>query len=138
MPVRSARCLLALTAVLGAAVPALAQANFVETFDSAGDVAGGQSGPSGLMASGWTFRRTASPLGAGTWYTFGGGWAYEGAGCLDINGTITQVNGAGSAWAILPAIPGQQAGDPRANFNGSGSLSAQDIFDFLAAWFAGC
>ena len=26
----------------------------------------------------------------------------------------------------------------RADFNGSGSLTIQDIFDFLAAWFAGC
>jgi hypothetical protein len=29
------------------------------------------------------------------------------------------------------------AGDPRADFNGGG-LSVQDIFDFLNAWFAGC
>ncbi len=30
------------------------------------------------------------------------------------------------------------AGDPRADFNGSGAANVQDIFDFLAAWFAGC
>ncbi len=30
------------------------------------------------------------------------------------------------------------AGDIRADFNTSGTLSVQDIFDFLAAWFAGC
>ncbi len=29
------------------------------------------------------------------------------------------------------------AGDPRADFNGGG-LSVQDIFDYLAAWFGGC
>jgi glycosylphosphatidylinositol phospholipase D len=29
------------------------------------------------------------------------------------------------------------AGDPRADFNGGG-LAVQDIFDFLNAWFAGC
>jgi hypothetical protein len=29
------------------------------------------------------------------------------------------------------------AGDPRADFNGRG-LHQQDIFDYLAAWFAGC
>jgi probable HAF family extracellular repeat protein len=28
--------------------------------------------------------------------------------------------------------------DPRADFNGSGSVTVQDIFDFLAAYFAGC
>ena len=30
------------------------------------------------------------------------------------------------------------AGDPLADFNGAGGVSVQDIFDFLAAWFAGC
>jgi low density lipoprotein receptor-related protein 5/6 len=30
------------------------------------------------------------------------------------------------------------AGDPRADFNHVGGLSVQDIFDFLGAWFAGC
>ena len=30
------------------------------------------------------------------------------------------------------------AGDPRANFNGVNGLTVQDIFDFLGAWFAGC
>ena len=30
------------------------------------------------------------------------------------------------------------AGDPRANFNGANGIEVQDIFDFLAAWFAGC
>ncbi len=30
------------------------------------------------------------------------------------------------------------AGDTRADFNGLSGLSVQDIFDFLGAWFAGC
>jgi len=30
------------------------------------------------------------------------------------------------------------AGQPAADFNGVNGLSVQDIFDFLAAWFAGC
>jgi hypothetical protein len=30
------------------------------------------------------------------------------------------------------------AGNPRANFNTVGGLTVQDIFDFLSAWFAGC
>jgi len=30
------------------------------------------------------------------------------------------------------------AGDVRADFNGAGGLSVQDIFDFLSAYFAGC
>jgi hypothetical protein len=30
------------------------------------------------------------------------------------------------------------ANDPRANFNGAGGITVQDIFDFLSAWFSGC
>ena len=30
------------------------------------------------------------------------------------------------------------AGNPAADFNGAGGIGIQDIFDFLAAWFAGC
>jgi Starch/carbohydrate-binding module (family 53)/Glycosyl hydrolase family 57 len=30
------------------------------------------------------------------------------------------------------------ANDPRADFNGANGVGVQDIFDFLAAWFAGC
>ena len=28
--------------------------------------------------------------------------------------------------------------DPRADYNGAGGITVQDIFDFLAGWFAGC
>ncbi len=38
---------------------------------------------------------------------------------------------------IFDFLNGWFAGDPRADFNGGG-LSVQDIFDFLNAWFAGC
>jgi hypothetical protein len=30
------------------------------------------------------------------------------------------------------------SGDARADFNGSGGITVQDIFDFLSAWFVGC
>jgi hypothetical protein len=30
------------------------------------------------------------------------------------------------------------AADPRADFNGVGGITVQDILDFLAAWFVGC
>lgn len=30
------------------------------------------------------------------------------------------------------------AGNPSANFNGAGGVTVQDVFDFLTAWFAGC
>jgi hypothetical protein len=39
---------------------------------------------------------------------------------------------------IFDFLAGFFAGDMRADFNGSGTLSVQDIFDFLAAFFAGC
>ncbi len=94
------------------ASPGFAQANFAETFDAAGDVVGSQLGPSNLITRGWTFRRQSSPQGTGTWRTFGQGWSYEGAGCLSVDSSVTQVGGSGSGWAILPAVPGQQAGDP--------------------------
>lgn len=29
-------------------------------------------------------------------------------------------------------------GDPRADFNGAGGLSVQDVFDYINAWFVGC
>ena len=38
---------------------------------------------------------------------------------------------------IFDFLAGWFAADPRADFNGGGS-GVSDIFDFLAAWFAGC
>ena len=39
---------------------------------------------------------------------------------------------------IFDFLAGYFAGDLQADFNGSGGLGVQDIFDFLAAYFAGC
>lgn len=49
-------------------------------------------------------------------------------------------NGVGglSVQDIFDFLAAWFAGDARANFNGTGGISVQDIFDFLAAWFAGC
>ncbi len=49
-------------------------------------------------------------------------------------------NGSGSIEVqdIFDYLAAWFAGDPRADFNNLGGLSVQDIFDFLAAWFAGC
>ena len=38
---------------------------------------------------------------------------------------------------IFDFLAGWFAGDPRADFKGVGGAGVQDIFDFLAAWFAG-
>jgi glucose/arabinose dehydrogenase len=49
-------------------------------------------------------------------------------------------NGSGAVEVqdIFDFLSAWFAADPRADFNGLGGLSVQDIFDFLAAWFAGC
>ncbi len=52
-----------------------------------------------------------------------------------LGGSFTNVNGASAN--RLAQISGCAATCP-ADFNGVGGLSVQDIFDFLAAWFAGC
>jgi glucose/arabinose dehydrogenase len=49
-------------------------------------------------------------------------------------------NGVGgvSVQDIFDFLAAYFAADPRADFNGVGGISVQDIFDFLAAYFAGC
>ncbi len=49
-------------------------------------------------------------------------------------------NGSGTVNVqdIFDFLSGWFAGDIRADFNGSGVINVQDIFDFLAGWFSGC
>ena len=49
-------------------------------------------------------------------------------------------NGSGTATVqdIFDFLGAWFSGDTGADVNGSGSVTVQDIFDFLAAWFAGC
>jgi len=47
-------------------------------------------------------------------------------------------SGGVSVQDIFDFLAAYFAGDLRTDFNGSGALSVQDIFDFLAAYFAGC
>ncbi len=47
-------------------------------------------------------------------------------------------DGVVSVQDIFDFLAGWFAGDARADFNGAGGISVQDIFDFLSAWFAGC
>jgi hypothetical protein len=65
----------------------------------------------------------------------------------DTNGTFTtrprcaaDFNGSGavSVQDIFDFLAAYFSQDPRADFNHSGLISVQDIFDFLAAYFAGC
>ncbi len=39
---------------------------------------------------------------------------------------------------IFDFLSGWFSGAPRADFNGANGITVQDIFDFLSAWFAGC
>jgi hypothetical protein len=108
--------LLAAAGVVTLAIPsaALGQASFTENFDSIGTVQNGQHGPSGLIAAGWQFRNQSQPQGFGYWYPMSG-VSQAGSGSIGIDTNVTQWNGntsMGSSWAILPAIPGLQAGDP--------------------------
>ena len=49
-------------------------------------------------------------------------------------------NGSGTASVedLFMFLAAWFANGPGADFNGSGQASVQDIFDFLNAWFAGC
>ena len=47
-------------------------------------------------------------------------------------------SGARTVQDIFDFLAAWFAQNPAADFNHSGSVSVQDIFDFLAAWFAGC
>jgi hypothetical protein len=75
-----------------------------------------------------------------------GGGAYQGSGtACGAAGNPTSCcpanfNGVGgvSVQDIFDFLAAYFANDPRADFNHSGAVSVQDIFDFLAAYFAGC
>ena len=47
-------------------------------------------------------------------------------------------SGAVSVQDIFDYLAAWFAGVPVADFNGVGGITVQDIFDFLGAWFAGC
>ncbi len=98
----------------------------------------------------------ASGVGAGS---FGNACALSASGSIAIVGAFTDRAAAGSAVVLdrAPLCPADVncSGtleaqdifdflanwftlDPRADFNNSGIIDSQDIFDFLAAWFTGC
>ena len=67
-------------------------------------------------------------------------------GCVDgfwntsIGACPADFNGSGTVTVqdIFDFLAAWFASTPSADFNHSGTISVQDIFDFLAAWFAGC
>jgi hypothetical protein len=94
---------------------ASAQTLLLESFDNVGSPGG--SGPSGLVSRGWTFRNQSVPIGTQNWFQ---GYTpaqqsywpnpQSGAGYVAVSSTSTAMDGTVSNWAILPAVPGQQAG----------------------------
>jgi len=57
-----------------------------------------------------------------------------------INTCLADFNNSGtvSVQDIFDFLAAYFANDPEADFNGSGAVSVQDIFDYLSAYFAGC
>jgi len=114
--VRSAAPALVLVLALSGALGA--QASFSEGFDAVGPANWGQLGHQGLLDDGWIFRNQSSPAAVALpWYDAAAFASvaphFEGASHLETSSQTapTMQSGAISNWAILPAIPGQQAGD---------------------------
>ena len=103
------------------------------------------------------------------WSTLDCGGGATSGGAIALRGTIAQPDSTASAalsggtftitggfWPAAPCpadynldasvsvqdifdfLAGWFASDPRADFNGANSVTVQDIFDFLASWFNGC
>jgi hypothetical protein len=89
---------------------------FLEDFEGMGFVPIGGWGPQGLIDEGWIFENNSEPLGSQAWFS---GCCWEGV-ISPLSGTgylaASQDSAGGasaqySAWAIVPTVPGQQAGD---------------------------
>jgi hypothetical protein len=101
------------------------------------DCGGETSAADGVMVSGTIGQFDAGPT---TGPMIGGGFA-------DLGGfwVVTLLcpadfnqSGAVSVQDIFDFLAAYFSNDPRSDFNLSGTISVQDIFDFLAAYFTGC
>jgi hypothetical protein len=111
---RSTVVLLLVAAGLAGSVPVLAGANFSEDFENVGPTIG--AGPQNLTNQGWIFRNQSQPAGVTVWrqgvsYQFPYFTPHTGSGYLSNYSSWDDGNRNVSAWAILPALPGQAAGD---------------------------
>ena len=57
---------------------------------------------------------------------------------LTICGADFNCSGAVTVQDIFDFLSAWFGKNTNADFNNSGAVTVQDIFDFLAAWFAGC
>lgn len=111
-PNRALRVACIVLLLSGSVTGPAAAANYVEDFDDNGPVDAGQWGPRNLIAKGWVFRNQSSPLGSKGWYDGLYFTPQAGPGYLAADSFATVFFGGRiSLWAILPAIPDQQAGD---------------------------
>ncbi len=119
--------------VLTISVPAFGQANFSETFENNGLVQPGEMGPENLINQGWIFRNQSNPVDGVAWFNGNGfgGMPFEGAGYVSSSSSATDFfGGALSTWAILPDIPGLQAGDELSVWLfGGGAFSVNTFFE---------
>jgi hypothetical protein len=88
-----------------------------ETFEDLSTTECGPAGPLGLTAKGWAFRNQSAPAGAYGYCILEGNGLLPPAhsGQYDLGVTDAAAASYGdplSVWAILPAFPGQQQGDP--------------------------
>ena len=68
-----------------------------------------------------------------------GGLVDDGTWTLDLSCAADfDHSGALNAQDVFDFLNAWFAGDPRTDFNGVNGLNSQDIVDFLNAWFAGC
>src|SRR5262245_20520559 len=98
-----------------ACLPAWAQADFSEDFDSLSPTGFGMAGPPDTLSRGWLFRNQSNPLGDSGYYAGpceSCGEAHAGAHTLAADFSSTDGSGGTvSNWALLPAIAKQTAGD---------------------------
>jgi len=105
-------CVVAMVALAGTV---RGQANYNEPFEGLSSGTASLGGPPELVARGWVFRNQSRPAGSGNspyWTPFAA-WGQSGAGLG--HGAFAAWQDPSSkisAWAILPQIPGQVAGDP--------------------------
>lgn len=86
-----------------------------------------------------TGQHDAGPLlAAGNTSVLGGFWAGVTAPPTPVCPADFNHSGAVSVQDIFDFLVAYFAGDPAADFNASGVVSVQDVFDFLAAYFVGC
>ena len=130
-----------LNVAAGAFVGASAEA-FIDDVSISGTLAGGGA-PIGVCCRGSSCSLTTQA--ACVPGAFGGAAWVAGPACnAPINQTtpcckadFNKANGLG-VQDIFDYLAAWFASDPSADSNGDSSLSVQDIFDFLGAWFAGC